>query len=33
MALARREIAEARAAGRKSSLDCDAENKALRAAR
>jgi len=29
MVLARREIAEACAAGRKSSLDCDAEKKAL----
>jgi acid phosphatase (class A) len=33
MALARREIAEAHAAGRRSSLDCDAEKKALQAAR
>ena len=33
MALARREIAEARAAGRKASLDCDAEKKALGATR
>jgi len=33
MALARREIADARAAGRKPSLDCDAEKKALAAAR
>jgi len=31
MALARREIGAARAAGRKSSLDCDAEKKALAA--